>query len=114
MISADLLMMLLESLELLDHHPAGWEGIGVLVWEIARQENLGKARIRIRHLARIRGGGNYEFMNHFSGVLDTPGWDAAAMSIAEQEAAGFRKHPRVGGVRPHTQEEKQASCDRKS
>jgi hypothetical protein len=56
----------------------------------ARQENLGKARIRSRRLARILSGGNDEVVDPVSGALHALNRDAAAMSIAEEKAAGFR------------------------
>jgi hypothetical protein len=75
-------MMSLKPVELLDHHSAGRERIRILVWESACYENLGKARIRSRRLARILSGGSNEVMDHFSGTLHTLNRDAAAVSIA--------------------------------
>jgi hypothetical protein len=82
-------MVSLEPVELLDHHRAGRKRVRVLVWQSARQENLGKARIRSRRLARILSGGNDEVVDHVSGALHAFNRDAAAMSIAEEKTAGF-------------------------
>jgi hypothetical protein len=95
-VAANLLMVSLEPVELLDHHPAGRKGVRILARKSDRQENLGKARIRSRRLARILGGRKNKLVDHFSGALDALNRDAAAMSIAEKEAAGLRKQRRVG------------------
>jgi hypothetical protein len=67
-----------------------------LVWESARQENLGKARIRSRRLARIPSGGNDEVVDRFAGALHALKRDAAPISTAEEKAAGFRKQRWIG------------------
>ena len=108
-------MVSLEPVELLDHHRAGRKRVRVLVWESARQENLGKARIRSRRLARIPSGGNDEAVDHVSGALHTLNSDAAAMSIAEEKATGFRKQRRIGRLGDaDAQEEDQGGCDGRS
>ena len=58
--------------------------------------NLGKARIRSRRLARIPSGGNDEVVDRVADALHTINRDAAAMSIAEEKAPGFRKQRRIG------------------
>jgi hypothetical protein len=104
-------MVLLEPVELLDHHRAGGKRVGVLVWESTRQENLGKARFRSCRLARILSGGNNKVVNYVFSALDALNRDAAATSIAEEEAAGFRKQRRIGGVGyTAAQEQQQGSC----
>src|SRR5215831_876644 len=95
-VSANLLMVPLEPLELLDHHPAGRKSVGIFVSESARQKNLGKAGIRSLRLVRILWGGNDKVMDHFSGALDALNRDAAALSIAEEIATGFSKQGRIG------------------
>ncbi len=108
-------MVSLEPVELLDHHRAGRKRVRVLVWEAAREENLGKARIRSRRLARIPSGGNDEVVDHVSGALHALNRDAAAMSIAEEKAAGFRKQRRIGRLgHADAQEEDQGGCDGRS
>jgi hypothetical protein len=99
-------MVPLKPVELLDHDRAGRERIRVLVWESARQENLGEARICSRYLAGIFSGGNDEVVDHFSGALNALDGDAAAVGITKEEAAGFREHYRIGSLRcPGTQQE---------
>jgi hypothetical protein len=75
-------MVSLEPIELLDNHGAGRERIRVWVWESARYENLGKARIRGRRFARVPGGGSDEVVDHLSGALYTLNCDTAATGIA--------------------------------
>jgi site-specific DNA recombinase len=60
----------LEPFELLDHHRAGRERLGVGHWESARPEDFGKTPIRSRRFARIVGGDLDEAVDHFSGALD--------------------------------------------
>jgi hypothetical protein len=67
-----------------------------LVWESARRENLGKARIRSRRRARIPSGGNDEVVDRVADPLHALNRDTAAMSIAEEKAPGFRKQRRIG------------------
>ncbi|HMD64757.1 MAG TPA: hypothetical protein VKF83_12410 [Stellaceae bacterium] len=99
-------MVSLEPVELLDHHGAGRERVRVLVWESARRENLGKARIRNGRLARILGGGNNEVVGHLSGALHALDRNAAAMRIAQEEAPGRGKLRPISGVnRADAQEE---------
>jgi hypothetical protein len=78
-------MVSLEPVELLDHHRAGRKCVPVLVWESARQENLGKARIRSR-LARIPGGGNDEVVDHVSGAhgyVEHASWQFVPYQLGE-------------------------------
>jgi hypothetical protein len=114
-VHAGLLMVSLKPFELRDYHLAGrGQRLAVLAWEGARQEHLGKASIRSRRLIRIVNGGKDQVANHFSCVLDALSWDAAAMSIAQEEATRLRKQPRIGGL-GHTdaKEEEQGGCDGK-
>jgi hypothetical protein len=84
-----------------------------LVWKSARQENLGKARIRSRRLARIPSGGNDEVVDHVSARSTRS--TATAMSIAEEKAARFRKQRRIGRLgHADAQEEDQGGCDGRS
>jgi hypothetical protein len=86
-----------------------------LIWESAGQENRGKARIRSRRLTRIVSGGHDQVAYHFSGVLDALSWDAAAMSIAEEEATCLRKLRRIGRLgHADAKGEEQGGCDGKS
>jgi len=110
-ITAGLLVVSLEPFELLDHHRAGRERLRVGLWEVARQEDLGKALIRSRRFAGIAGGDLDEAVYHFSGVLDALNWHATAMSIAEQEAAGFGKQHRIGRL-GHTRTHQRENGDR--
>jgi hypothetical protein len=109
-------MVSLEPVELCNHHRAGRDQrVPVLIWESARQENLGKARIRSRRLTRIVSGGNDQAVDHFSGVLDALSRDAAAMSIAQEKATCLRKLRRIGGLgHADAQEEEQGGCVGKS
>ena len=108
-------MVSLEPVELLDHHGAGWKRVRVLVWESGRYEDLGKARIRSRRLIRISGGGSDEVVDHRSGALHTLNRDAAATSIAQEEASRLGKLRRIGGVgHAHTQEQQQGGGDGKN
>jgi hypothetical protein len=79
-------MMSLEPLELCDHRLAGRDQyVTVLIWKGARPESLGKARIGSGFVGRIARSGD-QAVNHFAGLLDAIGWDAAPMSVAEKEA----------------------------
>ena len=102
-VAANLLMVSLEPVELLDHHPAGRKDVRTLARKSDRQENLGKARIRSRRLARILRGGNDEVVDHVSGAFHALNRDAAAMSIAVGLAASAAPPPRKG--------HDQGSCD---
>src|SRR5436190_10893582 len=108
-------MVSLEPFELLDHHGAGRERVRVLVWKSGRQENLGKARICSRCLARVLSGGGDEVVNDLSGGLHTLHWDAAAASIAQEEASCLCKLRRIGGIGyPAAQKQQQGSGNDKS
>ena len=52
--AANLFMVSLEPVELLDHHPAGRKGVRILASKSDRQENIGKTRIRSRERKRKR------------------------------------------------------------
>ena len=93
-------MVSLEPFELLDHHSTGRERALILVWNSTHQENLAKAPIRSRHLARISRGNGDEVVDHFPGALDALCWDAATISIPEEKATGFRKHGRISQLSP--------------
>ena len=113
--AANLFMVSLEPVELLDHHPAGRKGVRILASKSDRHENIGKTRIRSRRLARILRGGNDEVVDHVSGAFHALNRDAAAMSIAEEKAAGFRKQRRIGRLgHADAQEEDQGGCDGRS
>jgi hypothetical protein len=84
--------MSLQSVELCNHHRAGRaQRVPIWIWDSARQEDLGKARIRSRHFARIVGSGNDQVMNHLSDVLDPLGWDATTVRIAQEETPSLGK-----------------------
>ncbi len=90
-VPTDLFVVSLDPVELLNYDRAGRECVRVLVWEVAREENLGKARSRSRRLARILSGGNDEVLDHLSGTLDALSRDTAAVRIAEEKSTGLRK-----------------------
>jgi hypothetical protein len=73
----------LEPFELLDHHRAGRERLGVGHWESARPEDFGKTLIRSRRFPRIVGGDLDKTVDHFSGALDALSRNTTALSIAE-------------------------------
>jgi hypothetical protein len=105
----------LEPFELLDYHRAGRERLRVGIWESARQEDFGKTPIRSRRFAGIGGGDLDKAVDHFSGALDALNWHATAMSIAEQEAAGFGKQHRIGRLgHPHTHQRENGDRDGES
>jgi|SRR5215831_9005846 len=105
-------MMSLEALELCDHDPAGWDQcIAPLVWVCARREDLGKARGGGILLGRIGRSGDDQVLNDFSGLFDASGRDAAAVSVAQQEGACFRKPNRIGGLGISGTEEEQSRSD---
>src|SRR5271169_3853399 len=104
-------MMSLEAFELRDHHLAGWDQrVPFLVREGARHEDLGKARIGSGFLGRIVRSSDDQVVNHLSGMLDAVGWDAAAMSAAQEEAACLRESSRIGGLGDTNAEEEGQSC----
>lgn len=75
--------LLLDSVALVcrNHHRAGRDQhVPILVWNCARHENLGEARIRARHFARIVSSGNDQVVNPFSDALDPLSRDAAAVA----------------------------------
>ena len=60
-------------------------------------------------------GGSDEVVDHLSGALHTLNRDAAATSIAQEEASGLGKLRRIGGVgHAHAQEQQQGGGDGKS
>ena len=92
-------MMSLKPLELCDHHLAGRDQyVTVLIGKGARQESLGKARIGRGFVGRITRSGD-QAVNHFAGLLEAIGWDAAPMSVAEKEARCLCKLSRICGPR---------------
>jgi hypothetical protein len=106
-------MMSLEALELCDHHLAGRDQyVTVLIGKGARQESLGKARIASGFVVRIARSGGYQTVNHFAGLLDAIGWDAAPMSVAEKEAGCLCKLSRICSPRSSSsQQEDQGGCN---
>jgi hypothetical protein len=92
-----LLMMSLKALELRDHDIAGWDQcVAFLVRVCAGHEDLGKARSGGILFGRIGRSSDDQVMNDFSGPFDASGRDAAAVSVAQQEGACFRKPNGVG------------------
>ncbi len=108
-------MVSLEALELCDYHPAGRDQRGaLLVWARAGLENLGKARGGGSLLGWIERSGANQVVNHFSGLFDASGRNAAAVGVAQQEAACFCKPNRVGCVGDRDTQEEQSSRGEKS
>ena len=112
LVHTSLLMVSLETLELCDHDPAGWDQcIALLVRVCACHEDLGKARSGGILLHRIGRSGDDQVLNDLSGPFDTSGRDAAAVSVAQQETACFGKPNRIGGLGVGETEEEQSGYD---
>jgi hypothetical protein len=107
-------MMSLQPLELRDHHLAGWDQRAtILVGKGARPESLGEARIGSSFLVPIARSSDDHAVNYLAGIFDAICWDAAAMSVAKEEAGSLCKPSRVcgfGAASPQQQE--QDGCDR--
>src|ERR1700730_4405530 len=108
-------MMSLEALKLCDHDPAAWDQRAALLVRVrAGREDLGKARGGVSLLGRIERSGGNQVLNHFFGLFDASGRDAAAMRVAQQEAACFRKPNGVGCPGDGDTQEEQSSRGEKS
>ena len=97
-VSTEPFVVSLDPVELLNYDRAGRECVRVLVWEVAREENLGKTRSRSSRLARILSGGDDEVVDHLSGALDALSRDTAALRFAEDKSTGLRMLCRIGGL----------------
>ena len=92
-------MMSLEALKLGDHDSAGWDQrVALLLRVRAGCEDLRKARGGGSLLGRIERSCGDQVVDHFSGLFDAGGRDAAAVSVADEGAAVFGNGDRVGCV----------------
>ena len=58
-------------------------------------------------VGRIARSGDDQVVNHFAGVLDAIGWDAAPMSVTEKEACCLCKLSRICCPRDASPQEEQ-------